>query len=78
MVSQHYISEEDNMIFMHSTVNPETEAKILANEVSACEKYIVIIRMEKLLLYQTCNRSFFKKLDMMSQPRTCQEMTEQK
>ena len=28
--------------FMHSTVNPETEAKILVNEVSACEKYIVI------------------------------------
>lgn len=28
--------------FMHSTVNPETEAKILVNEVSVCEKYIVI------------------------------------
>lgn len=28
--------------FMHSTVNPETEAKILVNEVSACEKYMVI------------------------------------
>lgn len=26
--------------FMHSTVNPETEAKILANEVSACENIL--------------------------------------
>lgn len=37
-----HVKREQCDFFMHSTVNPETEAKILVDEVAVCEKYVVV------------------------------------